>query len=263
MTAAFTRYVDVAQVALYIFWAFFAGLILYLQRESKREGYPLVGEAQQRFIRGPVEGFPPTPSPKAFHKPDGTTSYAPETIPPDGPLVNAVPVANFPGAPIEPTGNPLVDGIGPAAWCKRSTEPDKLYDGENRMAPLRHAEAFTVARRSDDPTGWDVVGADGVVAGSVSDVWIDRGERTVTYFEVVLNPAIHPEARHVLVPERYVRLRPRRRQLSVRAILAHQFRDIPVLSRPDQVSFREEDQLVGYFGGGGLYATPNRLGPLL
>ena len=30
-----------AQVVLYAFWIFFAGLILYLRREDKREGYPL------------------------------------------------------------------------------------------------------------------------------------------------------------------------------------------------------------------------------
>ena len=40
-TGAITSYIDVAQVALYAFWAFFALLILYLRREDKREGYPL------------------------------------------------------------------------------------------------------------------------------------------------------------------------------------------------------------------------------
>jgi photosynthetic reaction center H subunit len=40
-TGAITGYVDVAQLALYAFWAFFFGLILYLRREDRREGYPL------------------------------------------------------------------------------------------------------------------------------------------------------------------------------------------------------------------------------
>ena len=40
-TAALTGYIDVAQVTLYAFWLFFAGLIFYLRREDKREGYPL------------------------------------------------------------------------------------------------------------------------------------------------------------------------------------------------------------------------------
>lgn len=40
-TGAITGYIDVAQVVLYIFWAFFFGLVIYLLRENKREGYPL------------------------------------------------------------------------------------------------------------------------------------------------------------------------------------------------------------------------------
>ena len=32
-TGAITGYIDVAQIALYVFWVFFAGLIYYLQRE--------------------------------------------------------------------------------------------------------------------------------------------------------------------------------------------------------------------------------------
>ena len=37
-TGAITQYVDVAQIVLYMFWAFFAGLIYYLVREGHREG---------------------------------------------------------------------------------------------------------------------------------------------------------------------------------------------------------------------------------
>jgi photosynthetic reaction center H subunit len=41
-TGAITaQYIDVAQLVLYCFWIFFAGLIYYLHRENKREGYPL------------------------------------------------------------------------------------------------------------------------------------------------------------------------------------------------------------------------------
>ena len=40
MTATFFGTVDLAQVALYSFWIFFAGLVFYLQRENMREGYP-------------------------------------------------------------------------------------------------------------------------------------------------------------------------------------------------------------------------------
>ena len=40
-TGAITGYIDVAQLVLWAFWIFFAGLIWYLHRENKREGYPL------------------------------------------------------------------------------------------------------------------------------------------------------------------------------------------------------------------------------
>ena len=36
--------IDLALIALYAFWIFFAGLIFYLRREDKREGYPLVSD---------------------------------------------------------------------------------------------------------------------------------------------------------------------------------------------------------------------------
>ena len=38
---AITSNIDVAQVVLYAFFVFFAGLIFYLRREDRREGYPL------------------------------------------------------------------------------------------------------------------------------------------------------------------------------------------------------------------------------
>ena len=56
---AITQYVDVAQIVLYLFWIFFAGLIYYLIRDGHREGYPMVSDGD-----GWIEGWPPTPSPK-------------------------------------------------------------------------------------------------------------------------------------------------------------------------------------------------------
>jgi photosynthetic reaction center H subunit len=50
--------IDTAQVVLYVFWVFFAGLIFYLRREDKREGYPLVSD---RAGGVSVVGFPVPP----------------------------------------------------------------------------------------------------------------------------------------------------------------------------------------------------------
>ena len=56
--------IDGAQIALYAFWLFFAGLVIYLRREDKREGYPLESPD------GPREGWPPVPSKKTYiHRP--------------------------------------------------------------------------------------------------------------------------------------------------------------------------------------------------
>jgi len=38
---AITTSLDVAQLVLYAFWIFFAGLTYYLVRENHREGYPM------------------------------------------------------------------------------------------------------------------------------------------------------------------------------------------------------------------------------
>ena len=60
------QYIDGAQIALYAFWLFFAGLIIYLRREDKREGYPL--ESPQ----GPREGWPRVPEKKThIHRTHG------------------------------------------------------------------------------------------------------------------------------------------------------------------------------------------------
>ena len=56
--------------------------------------------------------------------------------------------------------------------------------------------------------------------------------------------------------------RPRGR-VKVDAILGSQFADVPATKSLDQVTKLEEDRIVGYYGGGTLYATPARQEPLL
>jgi len=60
---AFTSYIDVAQVALYGFWVFFAALLIYLRKEDKREGYPLESDRSPHVT---VQGWPAMPAPKVF-----------------------------------------------------------------------------------------------------------------------------------------------------------------------------------------------------
>ena len=59
-----TGYIDVAQVVLYVFWVFFAGLIIYLVKENKREGYPL--DSDRTNSRVSVIGWPEPPAPVTY-----------------------------------------------------------------------------------------------------------------------------------------------------------------------------------------------------
>lgn len=253
-TGAITQYIDVAQVTLYAFWIFFAGLIYYLHQEDKREGYPLESERSRHIT---VQGWPPIPAPTSYLLGDGTTVHLPNGRTPNQDMLrNAVNAGNFPGAPIEPTGNPLLAGIGPGSWTERSEKPDVTWDHQPRIVPLDAAPEYGVAPEDTDPRGLPVLGADGQVAGIVRDLWLDRSDVMFRYLEVEL-----PSGGRVLTPVTFTRIGAR--SIRVRALLAAQFADIPKLQNAQTISRREEDQIVGYFGAGTLYATPDRQEPLL
>jgi photosynthetic reaction center H subunit len=261
MTAGLGHYIDVAQITLYAFWAFFAGLIFYLRREDKREGYPLVSEMIGESDREVGVGFPFLPTPKMFRLYHGGVSYAPR---PEVPTIpnGAVPAGLFPGAPLDPTGNPLVDGIGPAAYAHRLDEPDLTIDGKNKIVPLREGVEYYLHPSSPDPRGWRVMAADRASPGIISDIWLDEIEEAVRYLEVTLTlPGF--EGQRVLIPHGFVRFRKNMKEIFVNSILSHQFADVPRTRDPDVVTRFEEDKLVGYFGGGSLLATYERSRPLL
>jgi photosynthetic reaction center H subunit len=257
MKGEITGYIDVAQVVLYAFWVFFFGLIFYLRREDKREGYPLVADRREH---APVLNFPPIPSPKTFLLADGGTARAPSgrVDPTD---IKAVPVAGWPGAPLVPTGNGLLDAVGPGSSALRAETPDMTLEGHPRIVPLRVDPKFTVATADPDPRGMNVVGADRLVAGKVTDVWVDRSEFLIRYLELEL--AAGGEARSVLLPMNFALVDRRRRVVNVDALLAAQFADVPRIAAPDRITRREEDRVMAYYGGGTLYATLGRAEPLL
>ncbi|MBS0579146.1 MAG: photosynthetic reaction center subunit H [Proteobacteria bacterium] len=252
---AFTHYIDIAQVALYGFWVFFAGLIYYLRREDKREGYPLESERSGN-IR--VQGFPAVPPPKTFRLRDGKTYQAPPGRE-DRRAIKSSAVASYPGAPLGPSGNPMQDGIGPASYVERENVPDLTAEGEDKIVPLRVAAGFSVAKEDPDPRGMEVIAADGKLGGTVRELWIDRSEPQIRYLEV----AAASGGRNVLLPINFARINGRRRQVTVRSINAAQFAAVPGTQRSDQITLREEDQISGYFAGGYLYADPRRLEPLI
>ncbi len=254
---AITSYFDVAQVTLYAFWIFFAGLIIYLRREDKREGYPLESD---RSGRVEVVGFPRMPEPKSFKLPHGGTSYAPDGKADSRPI-NAVPMGPWPGAPLEPTGNPMVDGVGPAAYAERANVADLAHDGKPKIVPLRVATEFSLDPRDPNPIGMLVYGADGKPGGKVCDAWVDRSEYLLRYYEVELSN--DAGTTRVLLPTPLSNVDRGLNRVKVQTILSTQFADVPKLANPEQVTLLEEDKITAYYGGGQLYATPQRSEPLL
>lgn len=254
-TGAITQYIDVAQIALYVFWVFFAGLIYYLLQENKREGYPLESERSPHVH---VQGWPPMPSPKTYLLRNGETRTVPNDIRSQQKLV-AEPVGDWLGAPLQPTGNPMLDGVGPGAYADRPDVVDFTLEGAIKIVPLRVATDFDVAAGDPDPRGLEVRGADGEVGGTVVDAWVDRSEMLFRYLEVQL--AATTSARRVLLPINFTRIR--NGSVAVKSILGSQFALVPGIRNPDQVTLLEEEKIMAYYGGGVLYATPARQEPLL
>jgi photosynthetic reaction center H subunit len=256
-TGAITGYIDVAQIVLYVFWAFFAGLIYYLQKESKREGFPLetdLPSGETRF----TPGFVGMPSPKTFYPAHGE----PVTVPNarrTAQQLHAKPNHRWLGAPLEPTGNPMLDGVGPGSYADRADVPDRMLDGGATIVPLRVAHGYGVAGKDPDPRGMKVIGADGEVGGTVSDLWIDKAEMIFRYLELTV--PVGNAWRQVLLPMNFARVT--RDDVRVQSILGHQFAQVPGLRNAEQVTLLEEEKVMAYYGGGTLYASPDRQEPLV
>jgi photosynthetic reaction center H subunit len=247
-------HLDVAQITIWAFWFFFAGLIWYLRQEDRREGYPLESE-QDGGIRG--RGFLFIPDPKTFRVSDGTSVQAP-TYEGDSRPLNAVKTEPWPGAPLEPTGDPLLAGVGPGSWAVRPDFPYKTAEGHNLIAPLRVATNFAVPPEGANPLGFTVVGADRKAGGVVKDLWVDRAEAALRYYEVALNGG-----GTVLAPVNFVDVNGKERTIKINALTSGQLAKVPTLRNRDAVTLQEEERITAYYGAGTLYSDPERAEPLL
>ncbi len=245
-------------VALLVFWAFvlfFICLVFYLRREDRREGYPLEDEATGRLDT--YGGVMHTASTKSFLLPFGHGIVTAPTKGREPVDIAARRTERFAGAPYVPTGDPLVDGIGPAAWANRAKRPDLDMDGHPRIIPLSGAAGFGIAAQDSDLTGWPVIGADGATAGTVSDLWIDTADRLVRYIQ------LNGEGGPALAPIMMAKVDRRRRRVVIDALNAAQFAGVPRLEATNQITLYEEERVQAYFGGGYLYANAARQEPLL
>ncbi len=253
-TGAITQYVDVAQLVLYMFWIFFAGLIYYLVRENHREGYPMETDgAHQPAITGW-----PVPQPKTYKLASGHEVTAPDGKP-DLHVYSAEPGHAYAGAPLVPVGDPMFAAVGPGAYARRADVPDVDPEGHVKIVPLRSMPDYAVSARDRDPRGLPVIGADGEPGGTVHDLWLDRSEMMFRYIEVETPSPNGP--RLVLLPMNFARIG--REAVRVRSIHGHQFATAPAPRQPDKVTLLEEEKIVAYYGAGTLYADPRRAEPLL
>ncbi|MEE4276914.1 MAG: photosynthetic reaction center subunit H [Halieaceae bacterium] len=253
-TGAITEYIDVAQLALYAFWLFFFALVVYLHREAKREGYPLVDSHNPEYRGGTLWGMP---QPKTYILPNGqgTRTY-PAAEDPQYDLA-AEQLVDAPGFPLEPTGNPLKDGVGPAAWAIRPEKPDLTWDeGIPRIVPMRTVKDWSVESRDPDPRGRPIFGLDGEEGGTVTDLWIDLSEPTVRYLE------IDAGGKRVMIPMTMVRVK-KNGDVVAKSVCGKHFADAPTTANPDFVTLQEEDKIGAYYAGGYLYAFEGREEPYL
>lgn len=248
---AITGYVDLAQILLYAFWLFFAGLIFYLVREGHREGYPMESDSLGAAV---IKGWP-IPEPKTFRMADGRSVTVPD-LAREEPRVAAQSTGTSPGSPIEPLGDPMLAGVGAGAWSNRADEPDHDLHGHPKIVPLRAAEGFAVAANDHDPRGLPVMAGDGKHAGTVRELWVDQMEMMFRYLEVETTAG-----KTVLLPVPFARIR--RNQIEVNSIYAHHFAQVPTTRHPDQITMLEEEKISAFYGGGTLYADPRRTEELL
>lgn len=254
---------DVAELAFLLFFGFFIALVFYLNKESRREGYPLEDE-----ITGAVEndGRLFDGAKKVFPLPHGRGTYIPEDVARDDVNVAGVQTFHAAGAPWAPTGDAMADGMGPAAWANRAKYPDLTFDGRPRIVPIAASHELIIAPQDPQLIGWPVMAADKQMVGKVSDIWVDQSEHIIRYLEVetttgkkVLAPmfvaAVHGNGLlDAVLP--FVEDKPK--FVEIDAITAAQFETAPMLETPGIITRYEEDRVMAYFGGGYMYATPER-----
>ena len=244
---------DLASVAVWLFWIFFAGLIYYLQTENMREGYPMEDEdGNPSANQGPF----PLPEPKTFRLPHGRGEVTVPDMQTENRPVALKRTSPTGGYPMEPTGDPMADGVGPASWAPRRDIPELDGHGHLKIVPMGSGGAFAISQ-GRDPRGKPVVAADGEVVGTVSDMWIDAPEQLVRYLEIELDN----KAGHRLMPMTLARVKADR--VSVHALYGAQFPGVPAIKARNQVTLLEEEKICAYFAGGKLYADPSRQEPLL
>lgn len=256
MTETFFGEFDLAASTLWLFWAFFGLLLYYIQRENMREGYPLEDDEGNKSSN---PGLFSMPEDKTFKLPHGRGEV---TVPsgqnPERENIPMKRVGPGNGFPLEPTGDPMLDGVGPASWAPRRDAPELDGHGHPKIVPMSKTQSFRFAA-GKDPRGLPVQAADGEIVGRIVDMWIDEPEQLVRYLEFELDPKWGTGNR--LVPLTFARIHSDR--VKIKSIFGKHFGTVPTIASPTQVTMLEEEKISGYYGGGTLYADASRQEPQL
>jgi photosynthetic reaction center H subunit len=247
MTETFFGEFDLASLTLWLFYIFFAGLVIWIQRENMREGYPLEDDEGNKSSNPSLF---PLPEDKTFKFPHGQGEITvPSGQTPERenlPLRRSGPGNGF---PLEPTGDPMLDGVGPASWAPRRQTPELDGHGHPKIVPMSGTESFQVAA-GRDPRGLPIVSGDGEIVGKCTDMWVDEPEQLVRYLQYDLDSKWGSGTR--LVPMTFCTIHSDR--VKIRALYAEQFANVPTIASGRQITSLEEDKVSGYYGGGKLYA---------
>lgn len=150
------------------------------------------------------------------------------------------------------------------AWVRRPGRtarniPDLTFDGRPRIVPIAQSHELVVAPNDPQLIGWTVIAADKQVAGTVSDIWVDQAEHLIRYLEVTTTSGkkvLAPMMVAVVQTKGFFGDKPE--LVEIDAITAAQFEGVPTLEAPGIITRYEEDRIQAYFGGGYMYATPER-----
>jgi photosynthetic reaction center H subunit len=238
---------DLASLAIWLFWGFFALLVYYLQTENMREGYPLETEDGNA---APNQGPFPLPKAKTFLLPHGRGAV---TVPNGAREAREVALgrtAMSEGFPHAPTGNPMKDGVGPASWAPRRDLPELDGHGHNKIMPMSKAAGLAISG-GRDPRGLPVQAGDLEVVGTISDMWVDAPEQLVRYLEITLN-----SGKVKLVPMPMVKVQADR--VRINALSSDLFDGVPATKSKTSVTMLEEEKISAYYAGGTLYAADKR-----
>ena len=247
---------DLASAAIWLFWLFFAGLVYYLQTENMREGYPLQDDDGQV---APNQGPFPVPKDKTFILPhDRGEVTVPSGQHPDRPILALQRTAKAAGSPYVPTGDPMMDGVGPAAWAPRRDVPELDAHGHAKIKPMSHLEDFQISA-GRDPRGLPVMTGDGEIVGRITDMWLDVPEQMVRYLTMDVNPEGSGKIR--LIPMNFAKIKSDR--VRIKSLYAHNVEGIPAVKGSGEITLLEEEKIMAYFGGDTMYAVPARTEPLI